>query len=71
MARSADVSCKGSDMATFGTFAYNVNESGGGIQIIDRSRIDDGIVTLAGIVQGGADTAKHMTVDGESGFAYA
>ena len=71
IARIADESSTWSDMATFGTFAYNVNESGGGIQIIDLSRIDDGIVTLAGIVQGGVDTAHNIAVNEESGFAYA
>lgn len=60
-----------SDMATFDLFAYNVNENGGGIQIIDMSEIDQGQVRLAGIAQGGLETAHNIFVDSDSGFAYA
>ena len=59
-----------SDMATYKTFAYNVNETGGGMQIIDLSDIDDGVVTLTGVAAGGMTTAHNVFVNEESGFAY-
>lgn len=60
-----------SDMATFGEFAYNVNESGGGIQIINLQLIDSGIVSLVGSAAGGVSTAHNIFVNPDSGFAYA
>ncbi len=71
IANIADAPSTWSDMATFGTFAYNVNESGGGIQIIDLSNIDNGVVTLAGVVQGSVTSAHNIAVNADSGFAYA
>ena len=59
-----------SDMATFKTFAYNVNEAGGGMQIIDLGRIDSGVVRLTGSAAGGMATAHNVFVNEESGFAY-
>ncbi len=67
----SDAASTWSDMATFGEYAYNVNESGGGIQIIDLTRIDDGIVELVGSADGGVTTAHNIFVNANSGFAYA
>lgn len=59
-----------SDIAVYDQFAYNVTESNGGIQIIDLSRIDDGIVALVGSVTGGVNTAHNIFVNPTSGYAY-
>ena len=59
-----------SDMATYETVAYNVNEAGGGMQIIDLADIDNGVVTLVGSAIGGMATAHNVFVDEESGYAY-
>lgn len=66
-----DASSIWSDMATFGEFAYNVNESGGGVQIIDLRNIDDGVVSLIGSASGGVTTSHNIFVNPASGFAYA
>lgn len=62
-----------SDMKTYGHYAYNVNESGGGMQIIDLSNIDPPTrqVTLVGaLTQSGLQRSHTMYVNEESGFAY-
>lgn len=60
-----------SDMAVYGDYVYNVNESGGGMQVIDVSRIDEGIVTLVGALTDSAlRTAHNVYVNPQSGFAY-
>ena len=65
-----DASSIWSDMATYKTFAYNVNETGGGMQIIDLGDIDNGIVTLIGVATGGMTKAHNVFVNEESGYAY-
>lgn len=59
-----------SDMAVHGEYAYNVNEASGGMQVIDLTQIDDGIVTLIGAVTGGLQTAHNVYVNPESAYAY-
>ncbi len=61
------------DMAIFQERAYNVIEStGNGLQIMDLSSIDSGIVTLeATTFPGGLTTAHNITVNEDTGFAYA
>ncbi len=59
-----------SDMAVYRDYAYNVNENFGGMQVIDMTQIDDGIVTLTGVAAGGMQTAHNVYVNPESGFAY-
>ena len=59
-----------SDMATYRTYAYNVNETGGGMQIFDLSDIDNGVVTLTGSAQNDLASAHNVFVNEESGFAY-
>jgi len=59
------------DMAVFDEFAYSVNESGDGMQIIDLRGIDDGIVSLVGSLRdAGVRTAHNVYVNEDSGFAY-
>jgi choice-of-anchor B domain-containing protein len=66
-----DASSTWSDMAFYEQYVYNVNESGGGMQIIDVSQIDSGIVALVGaLTQNGLQTAHNVFVNAESGFAY-
>lgn len=59
-----------SDMDVFGAYAYSVNEEAGGVQIIDLSRIDEGIVDTPAAYHGGIATAHNITVNRETGFAY-
>jgi len=59
------------DMAVFDHYAYSVNESGGGVQVIDLDRIDRGRVTLVGnVVANGLRTAHNIYVNSDSGYAY-
>ncbi len=59
------------DMAVYKTYAYSVNETGGGVQIIDLSRIDRGKVRLrGGVTDGGLVTAHNISINEDSGFAY-
>lgn len=59
------------DMAVFDEFAYSVNETGGGMQIIDLREIDDGVVSLLGsMASSGVGTAHNVYVNRESGYAY-
>lgn len=62
-----------SDMRTYGTYAYNVNESGGGMQIFNLSQIDPPTrsVTLVGsLTQSGLQTVHNLTLNTDSGYAY-
>lgn len=59
------------DMAVYDRFAYSVNESGGGVQIIDLRRIDRGEVRLFGnFTEAGLRTAHNIYVNPDSGYAY-
>ncbi len=59
------------DMKTHGEFAYIVNETGGGVQIVDLTRIDRGRVRLRGSFEGGGlATAHNISINEESGYAY-
>jgi len=59
------------DIKTYGTYAYAVSEGGGGIQVIDLSEIDDGIVTLVNSVTTGGNSQTHNVVlNPDSGFIY-
>lgn len=59
------------DMAVYREYAYSVNESGNGLQVIDLTRIDQGEVTLATeIFDGGLHTAHNVFVNEDSGHAY-
>ena len=59
------------DVKVFNEYCYAVSEGGDGIQVIDMSGIDDGVVTLLGTVNSGNTTATHnVAIDTESGFLY-
>ncbi|NKB88286.1 MAG: choice-of-anchor B family protein [Acidobacteria bacterium] len=59
------------DMAVYGEYAYSVNETHGGVQIIDLRRIDRGKVKLLGSFDGGGlRTAHNIAVNPDSGYAY-
>ena len=59
------------DIKTFGTRAYSVTENGGGIQVIDLSQVDSGVVTLENTITGqGTDETHNVAIDEESGFLY-
>lgn len=60
-----------SDIAVYDTYAYNVNERGGGMQIFDLARIDRGVVELVGsLTTNGFTTAHNVLVNPDSGYAY-
>jgi len=65
-----DAASTWSDMRTYRGYAYNVNETGGGVQVIDLTQIDDGVVTLVGSAAGGMQTAHNISLNPVSGFAY-
>ncbi len=71
IAAIADAPSGTSDMAVFNQYAYNVTGASGGMQIIDLTRIDDGVVTLLGSAAGGLTFAHNLFIDETSGFAYA
>lgn len=60
------------DVKTFGEYAYVVNESGGGVQIIDLSDVDNGNIALVGStsVGGAASTSHNIAINTDSGYAY-
>ncbi|WP_145199180.1 choice-of-anchor B family protein [Planctomycetes bacterium Poly30] len=59
------------DIRTYTDRAYSVTEAGDGIQVIDLSSVDAGIVTLERTVTTGGSTASHnVVVDTDSGFLY-
>ena len=65
-----------SDIKVYQQFAYVVNEGGangasGGMQIIDLSDIDNGVVTLVNtFAQSGLTQAHNIAINEESGYAY-
>jgi len=55
------------DMKTHGTYAYVSNETFGGIQIIDLTQIDEGLVSILGTVtENGLNTAHNIAVNSDS-----
>jgi len=59
------------DIKTYQEFAYVVSEGGGGIQVIDLTQIDSGVVTLVNTVTSGGRAATHdVAVNTESGRLY-
>lgn len=62
-----------SDMRTLDTYAYSVNESGGGVQIIDLSQIDPPTrsVSLVGaFTASGLSTVHNISINVESRYLY-
>jgi choice-of-anchor B domain-containing protein len=59
------------DIRSHGERAYSVSEGGEGIQVIDLSNVDAGVVTLERTVLDGGSTSSHnVVVDNTSGFLY-
>ncbi|MFT7484564.1 MAG: choice-of-anchor B domain-containing protein [Candidatus Paceibacteria bacterium] len=59
------------DIKVYQEYAYIVSEGGGGIQVVDLSQIDSGVVTLANTVFAGGTAASHnVAIDEVSGFLY-
>jgi choice-of-anchor B domain-containing protein len=59
------------DIRTYGTYAYAVNETGGGLDVIDLSQVDSGVVTLVQrVTQNGLQTCHNIAVNEQSGYLY-
>lgn len=59
------------DVKVIGDHAYGVSEAGEGIQVMDLSRIDDGIVTLVQNIElNGHSTSHNIVSNPDSGFIY-
>lgn len=59
------------DNVVYQNYAYSVSEGGSGIQVIDLSNIDNGVVTHVRNVTSGGTTATHTAwVDPVSGYLY-
>ena len=59
------------DIKTYSTYAYSVSEGGGGIQVIDLSQIDSGVVThVTNVLIGGSASTHNVAIDETSGFLY-
>ncbi|MHC5211369.1 MAG: choice-of-anchor B family protein [Planctomycetota bacterium] len=59
------------DIKIYEDHAYHVSEGGDGVQIVDLSQIDAGIVTPVGSVNDAGTTASHnVAIDEDSGFLY-
>ncbi len=69
----ADANSVWSDIRTYNNFAYNVNESGGGLQVIDLKRLDPPtrqVTLVRSVTQSGLSTVHNLTLNVESGFLY-
>jgi len=65
------ISCTWRDIKTFGTYAYIVNDCGGGMDIVDLSNVDFGEVRLVQHFTGsGFNDAHNIYINTASGFAY-
>jgi choice-of-anchor B domain-containing protein len=59
------------DIKVYEDHAYAVSEGGSGIQVVDMSQIDSGIVTLVNtITTGGATPTHNVAIDEVSGYLY-
>jgi len=59
------------DVKVLGEYAYGVSEGGKGIQVIDLTQIDDGIVTLVqNKTQAGHSTTHNIAANTDSGYLY-
>ncbi len=60
------------DVKTYGSYAYVVNEDGGGVQVVDLSDVDAGKISLLNAfdVDGDAETNHNIAINVDSGFAY-
>ncbi|MEE8141649.1 MAG: choice-of-anchor B family protein, partial [Planctomycetota bacterium] len=59
------------DIKVYQSYAYAVSEGGDGIQVIDMSEIDNGVVTfITNITTGGGSDSHNVAIDTDSGFLY-
>ncbi len=59
------------DMRVYGAYAYAASEGGNGIQVINLTQVDSGIVTQGTTVLTGGSTATHtLAIDTDSGRLY-
>ena len=59
------------DIKTYQHYAYAVSEGGGGIQVMDLSQIDTGVVTLLDpVTDGGTPKSHNVVINEESGYLY-
>jgi len=59
------------DVKVLGEYAYKVNESGNGIQVIDLRDVDNGNVSLiANVRQGGHTTTHNIIANPDTGYLY-
>ena len=60
------------DVKVYDEYAYVVTEgSGSGIQVLDLTNVDNGVVTLANTINTGGTTSSHnVVIDETSGFLY-
>lgn len=59
------------DIKVYQDFAYVVNETGGGMDVVDLSNVDSGIVTLVQrVTANGLDDVHNIAIDTQSGFLY-
>jgi choice-of-anchor B domain-containing protein len=59
------------DIKTYEHYAYAVSEGGGGIQVIDLSGIDSGVVThVNSVTSGGTQATHNVAIDEDSGYLY-
>jgi choice-of-anchor B domain-containing protein len=60
------------DVKTYDEYAYAVNESGGGVQVIDLTNADSGQISLASstTLGGLANTSHNIAINEDSGYAY-
>lgn len=62
--------CVWRDIKTFNEYAYVVSECGLGIQILDLSNIDDGVVVELPNVPTAGEASHNVAIDTTSGFLY-
>ena len=71
VARISHTASLWADVKVYQDYCYVSNESGGGVQVIDLSQVDSGVVTLVrSVTQGGLSTAHNVAVDTTSGYLY-
>ncbi len=59
------------DVKTFGNYAYVVNETGGGVDVIDLIDVDNGNVTLVNrFTTSGVSDSHNVAINTDSGFLY-
>ena len=59
------------DIKTYQQYAYVVSEGGGGIQVLDLSQLDAGVVQLQNTVgSGGVSSTHNVAIDTDSGYLY-